>query len=126
VCRLPTSDFHEDSGINPDILDCAGRRPDAEVVPLEQLAQAVAVDEVDRRGAVAGGFLLGVRSERARGDQRALVAPPCFPCQKQPTVTDNREYSRAFTQPLSCRYPVPEDGSRQPDKGEVGGSSPPN
>src|SRR5215471_11334870 len=74
---LPTSDLGEESGIDPDIFDCASRRPDAEVVSLEQFAQAVAVDEVDRRGAVAGGFLLGVRGERARRDQKALVAPAC-------------------------------------------------
>ena len=39
IARAPPSvralDLGEESGIDPYILDCANRRPDAEVVPLE-------------------------------------------------------------------------------------------
>jgi len=48
-----------------------GGRADAELVALEKVAQTVAVDEVDRRRAIAGGFLLGVGGERAGSDQQA-------------------------------------------------------
>jgi hypothetical protein len=60
--------------VDGDVLDCAGRGVDAEVVGFEEVAEPVAVDEVDGRGAVPGGFFLGVGGECAGGDQQALVA----------------------------------------------------
>jgi hypothetical protein len=53
----------EERWVDGDVFDCSGHRSDAEFVLLEKLAQPVAVDEVDRRCAVAGGFFLGVGSE---------------------------------------------------------------
>jgi hypothetical protein len=49
--------------------------------------------------------------------------PP--PCQKQPTVTDNREYSRGMYATAELPVPSSRGWERQPDKDEVGGSSPP-
>jgi hypothetical protein len=69
------SDFVEEGPIDGDILDCPGSGLDAEVVFLEKLTETVAVDQVDRRGAVTGCLLLGIRSERSRSDQQAFVAP---------------------------------------------------
>ncbi len=57
------SDFVEEGPIDGDILDCPGGCLDAEVVSLEKLTEAVAVDQVDRRDAVPGCLLLGLRSE---------------------------------------------------------------
>jgi hypothetical protein len=67
-------DLFEEGGDDGDVLDGAGRGLDTEVVSLEEVAEPVAVDEVDGRGAVSGCFLLRIRGERARGDQQAFVA----------------------------------------------------
>ena len=101
-------DLGEEGGIDADILDGAGRGLDAEVVPLEELAKAVAVDEVDRRGAVAGCFLLGVCGERARGDQQALVAPACH---RAAEVADS---ARAYTAAVALAL----EEDREADKPE--------
>ena len=69
-----SSDLAEEHPVDGDVFDCPCGRSDAEVVLLEKVAQTVAVDEVDRWRAVAGGFLLGVRGERTRGDQQAFVS----------------------------------------------------
>ena len=53
-----TSDFVEEGPIDGDILDCPGSCLDAEIVLLEKLTEEVAVDQVDRRGAVTGCLLL--------------------------------------------------------------------
>jgi hypothetical protein len=60
--------------VNEDVFDCPGCRPDTEVVPLEEVAQAIAVDEVDWRRTVAGGFLLRILRECAGGNEQAFVS----------------------------------------------------
>jgi len=67
-------DFSEEGSIDGDVLDGAGCCSDTEVVSLEQPAEAVTVDEVDRWGAVTGCFLLGIGCECAGSDEQALVA----------------------------------------------------
>jgi hypothetical protein len=63
AARAVPSDLAEDPESVETSFDCSGYRPDAEFALLEKLAQAVAVDEVDRRRAIAGGVVLGVGSE---------------------------------------------------------------
>ena len=55
-----SSDLAEEGRVDGDVFDCSGYCPDAEFGLLEKLAQAVAVDEVNRRRAIAGGFFPGV------------------------------------------------------------------
>ncbi len=57
---ISQSDLSEECCIDADIFDSADSGLDAEVVALEKLAKAVAVDQIDRRGTVAGGFFLRV------------------------------------------------------------------
>src|SRR5271165_2797609 len=71
------SDLSEERSVNRDILDRPGRSLHTEVIPLEELAKTVAVDEVDRRSAVPGCLLLGVSRERAGSDEQSFIAPAC-------------------------------------------------
>lgn len=56
-----SANLTQERRVGKDVFDCPG--PDAGFVLAEKLAQTVAVDEVDRRRAIAGGFVLGVGSE---------------------------------------------------------------
>jgi hypothetical protein len=95
LCTLivqSSSDLAEERPIDGHVFDCPGSRADAEFLALEKVAQTVAVDEVDRRRAIAGGFLLCVSGERVGSDQQAFVAPACHRAAK---VTDRaRERAR--------------------------------
>jgi len=78
-------DLCEEGGIDPHILDCANRRTNAEVVPLEQLAEAIAVDEIDRR-APSRVASFCVRRERTRRNQKALSPRPAIAPRKSRTA----------------------------------------
>jgi hypothetical protein len=58
-------------------------------------------------------------------DHPARLPSVPLPCQNQPTMTGNREYSRDVQ--TTAELPVPRSRRwwQQPDKDEVGGSSPP-
>src|SRR5271166_2338648 len=51
---------------------------------LEQIAQPVAVDQLDRRGTVPSCLRLGVTSERSRRDEQAFLAPASHRAAKVP------------------------------------------
>src|SRR5215467_12684111 len=46
----------------------------AETELLEQVAQSVAIDQLDGRGAITGGLCLGLAGERACRDQQPFLA----------------------------------------------------
>jgi hypothetical protein len=61
--RRLSSNLTEECRVDGDVFDCSGHRLDAKFVLLEKPAQTVAVDEVNRRCAIASCFFLGVASE---------------------------------------------------------------
>ena len=73
----PSLDLTEESAINTDVFHGSYRGENTQLILLEQPAQAVAVDQVNRRGAVPGRFLLGVCGERSGSDQKSFVATSC-------------------------------------------------
>src|SRR5690554_5425978 len=68
--------FGEEIGHHFDFLTHDFAYPHAEPLVLEQLAQRIAVDQVDRGRPVAGGLPSRVGSERARGDDQPLIGAP--------------------------------------------------
>lgn len=81
---------------------------------LEQIAQPVAVDEIDRRGAVPVGFGARVLGERSGGDEQTLLAPPTIAARNSRTTSapafSGARRKRKNTEKLSSdtrRTPVP-------------------
>lgn len=61
-------DVLEELTVDRNLLDLPDGRFHPQLVPLEQLAQPVSIDQIDRRGAVPGGLPLGVASEATGRD----------------------------------------------------------
>src|ERR1039458_3246219 len=66
----------EEPRINRNILDLPDGAVDAELVLLEQVAELIAVDQIDGRRPVTGGLALGFGGVGAGCDQQALLAAP--------------------------------------------------
>lgn len=61
--RGKTSDISEERAVDGHVFDCARCCPDTKLVTFEKVTEPVAVDEVDRWGAVAGCFPLCIGGE---------------------------------------------------------------
>lgn len=59
--RAHGSDLGKEGRLDKHLLDRSNLGRDTEVVPLQQIAEAIAVNEVDWRSAVASRFLLSIR-----------------------------------------------------------------
>ncbi len=69
-------DAGEEGSVDDHVLLLSDLGGDSEGVPLEQKAQVLSVDKVDRGSPVPGGLLLGLAGESAGGDEQALVSSP--------------------------------------------------
>src|SRR5262249_25718610 len=65
----------EEPGIDSHVLLYPLPHFDTEAEFLEQVAQSVPVDQLDRRGAIPGCLHLGLAGERSRRDQQPFLAP---------------------------------------------------
>lgn len=72
--------------LNLDVLDHSLGGGDTEGQFLQEIAEAIAVDEVNGRRAVASSFLPGIASEGARGDKQTLITPACHSSRKSRTA----------------------------------------
>ena len=63
----------EEAVVDGDVLDCPLLNSNPNSVFEKQIAQLVAVNQIDRRRAISNCFRLGIARECSRGYQNALL-----------------------------------------------------